>query len=234
MNPETEELLGGLLNFVSLAEKERRLIAAELHDQLLFDLRELALIVRRLQKASAVPGISESFREGLEKILKGLDEAADEARRVMEHLRPSVLDSFGLFPAMEAFLRRAVETSESFITPRMQVLVKEEDQWLTEEEQLSLYRIVQEAITNICKHAKAANIHLKVFMRGNNLMVQVADDGIGLSGLPDKIAGRGMENIRFRAQLIGAVVEWRPNEPQGTLLEITVQKRGVDHEHSDR
>jgi signal transduction histidine kinase len=81
---------------------------------------------------------------------------------------------------------------------------------LTPTEQIQLYRIVQEALNNVCRHAKAKKVELRVAVAyQRELVIAVIDDGIGLAATPENPTGHGMANIRSRANLIGAEVEWR-------------------------
>ncbi|HVN82396.1 MAG TPA: hypothetical protein VMW38_25645 [Terriglobia bacterium] len=227
LNSETNELLEGMVNFVRMAENERRMLAAELHDQLLCDLREISMIVRRLQVAASNLSVPGSFQEDLERIIAGLSGAADGARQVMEDLHPSILDSFGIYAALEGCLRRGAQLSDPPFSPRMQLKIKEDELQLGEEELLALYRIIQEGITNVSKHARAQNVELSSFRQEAALVVRLADDGIGPSGVLSKQAGRGIANMRFRAQLIGADIQWLPNTPCGTIVEIRFQGSGM-------
>lgn len=230
MNPAPQDLVDGLLNFVSIAEDERKLLAAELHDQLLCDLREASLITRRVLEDEQTELRSEA-RTRLCKIIEGLEQAANEARRIMENLRPSVLDTFGLRPALEAALRRAAEHSLPPLLPRLDINVTEEElEQLNEEEQLAVYRIVQEALTNACKHASATSLALSLCRDGDALVVQVIDDGVGLpASAAAQEQSRGMENMRFRAQLIRATLAWRANDSgSGTTVELRLGLKGTE------
>lgn len=228
MNPAPQDMIDGLLNFVSLAEDERKLLAAELHDELLCDLREASLITRRVLEDEESE-LRVEARTRLCKIIAGLEQAANEARRIMENLRPSVLDSFGLRPALEAALRRAAEHTAPPLLPRLDINIAEAElEQLNEEEQLAVYRIVQEALTNACKHAGATSLALRLCRDGDALVVQVIDDGVGLPAAASAHEqSRGMENMRFRAQLIRATVAWRANAPgSGTIVELRLGLKG--------
>jgi signal transduction histidine kinase len=223
MNPAPQDLIDGLLNFVSLAEDERKLLAAELHDELLCDLREASLITRRVLDDERQELRAEA-RANLSRIIAGLEQAANEARRIMENLRPSVLDSFGLRPALEAALRRAAAASVPPLLPRLHIEVTEEElEGLSEEEQLAVYRIVQEALTNSSKHARAQSLTLSLRRDGEQLLTQIIDDGVGLPPSSAHEQSRGMENMRFRAQLIRATLRWRAGRGEaegGTVVEL--------------
>jgi two-component system sensor histidine kinase UhpB len=227
MKQAPQDLIDGLLNFVSIAEDERKLLAAELHDQLLCDLREASLITRRvLDDESNLP---ESVRQGLGRIIESVEQATNEARRIMENLRPSVLDSFGLRSALEACLRRAARNSEPPFRPHLEISVEEKDlDCLEEEEQLALYRIVQEALCNISKHARATSVQLMLNKEEDEtLLVRVVDNGVGLQPCQGGAQARGMENMRFRAQLIRASLCWKENGEQGgTVVELRLRLKG--------
>ncbi|HEY0386246.1 MAG TPA: ATP-binding protein, partial [Pyrinomonadaceae bacterium] len=157
-----------------------------------------------------------------------LEQAANEARRIMENLRPSVLDSFGLRSALEDSLRRAAEYSEPPLLPRLHIEVTEAElDRLCEEEQLALYRIVQEALTNASRHAHATTLTLRMCRSGDELLVQVIDDGVCLPETGAGARARGMENMRFRARLIRAALEWRVNQARGgTTVELRLGLHG--------
>ena len=220
------DLIDGLLQFVTLAESERKLLAADLHDQTLSDLRELARIARRLFELPEEK-MSPEVRDGLGYIVTGLGETMNEVRRAMESLSPSALDTLGLLPALENCLTRAASASERPFATRFACLVKEEDVRLTETEQLLVYRIVQEAINNISTHAHARSVELLVARVGDELFIRVVDDGRGMTESGELGRARGLENMRYRARLIGANLTWlRGMGGQGTAVEVYVPMKG--------
>ena len=216
------DLIEGLLQFVTLAESERKLLAADLHDQTLSDLRELARIARRLFELPDEK-MSPEVRDGLGYIVTGLGEAMNEVRRAMENLSPSALDTLGLLPALENCLTRAAAGSEEPFATRFACLIKEEEVHLTEIEQLLVYRIVQEAINNISTHAHARSVELLVARVGPDLFIRVVDDGRGMTESGELGRARGLENMRYRARLIGASLTWlRGMGGRGTAVEVYV------------
>lgn len=220
------ELIEGLLQFVTLAESERKLLAADLHDQTLSDLRELARIARRLVDLPDEK-MSPEVRDGLGYIVTGLGEAMNEVRRAMENLSPSALDTLGLLPALENCLSRAASACERPFATRFACLIKEEEVRLTEIEELLVYRIVQEAINNISSHAHARSVELLIARVGDDLFIRVVDDGRGMTESGELGRARGLENMRYRARLIGASLTWlRGMGGQGTAVEIYVPMKG--------
>jgi signal transduction histidine kinase len=217
-----QELIEGLLQYVTLAEGERKLLAADLHDQTLFDLRELAQLARRLSDKLRDSPLSE-VRAGLVQLTEGIEAAMDEVRRAMESLSPSALDTLGLLPAIENCLERASASCEKPFATRFSAFGREEQIPLSEIEQLLVYRIIQEAFNNIAKHAGARSVEVLIVQTGANLFIRVTDDGDGMIASGDLRRARGLENMRYRARLIGAQLTWlRATGGRGTVVEMRV------------
>lgn len=227
-----QEVVEGLLQFLSLVEGERKLLAADLHDQTLADLRELAQLARRLaNRESSEP----AMRQGLLQLVAGLDSTMDEVRRVMERLSPSSLDTLGLLPAIEDCLLRVSNTCDPPIATRFSCLVREDQITLNETEQMLLYRIVQEALNNISKHAGASSVELLVAQFGGDLFVRITDDGCGFRSSENLRVARGLINMRYRAQLMGARLTWlRASADRGTAVEIRVPMKKKETMNDER
>jgi len=223
------ELIDGLLQFVTLAEGERKLLAADLHDQTLSDLRELARLARRLFEKPE-EAMTQEVRNGLAKLIFGLESAMDEVRRAMENLSPSALDTLGLVPAIESCLTRAAESSERPFLTRFACPAKLDDVELTDTEQLLVYRIVQEALNNISKHASARFVEIVIIRESDGLLIRVSDDGKGMTVSGDLRRARGIDNMRYRARLIGAELTWlRATGRRGTVVELRLPIETEDY-----
>src|SRR5262249_15153043 len=122
--------------------------------------------------ASSDPEVLEHFKRVQDALLAGVD----LKRRVVESLRPTLLDNLGLFPA----LRRQVADSCGRAGIRCIERYAKEELNLNPEAAIAIFRIVQESLTNILKHSRARNVEIIVEPRGNWLAVQIRDDGIGL------------------------------------------------------
>ena len=215
-----EQLIEGLLQFVTLVESERKLLAADLHDQTLSDLRELARLARRLFDKPE-DAMTQEVRNGLAKLIYGVETAMDEVRRAMENLSPSALDTLGLVPAIESCLTLASQKSERPFLTRFACPVRVDNINMTETEQLLLYRIVQEALNNISKHAAARFVEIVIMREGESLLIRVSDDGRGMTVSSDLRRARGIENMRYRARLIGADLTWlKATGRRGTVVEV--------------
>jgi signal transduction histidine kinase len=223
-----QDLIEGLLQFVTLVEGERKLLAADLHDQTLSDLRELARLARRLfEKPEGA--MNQEVRNGLAKLIYGLESAMDEVRRAMENLSPSALETLGIVPAIESCLTRASQSAERPFLTRFACLARDVDFNLSETEQLLTYRIVQEALNNISKHAAARFVEIVILREGGSLLIRVSDDGRGMTVSADLRRARGIDNMRYRARLIGAELTWlRATGRRGTVVELRVPIRSEE------
>jgi len=208
---QREELGARTAGMLAGQEEERRRLAADLHDQVLPDLRRIAGDFEHLRPRA----------NGLEPDLARLEGevrgAMDSVREVMEALRPSALDVLGLSDALEAYLRRSAERC----TPPLVVTVRRvgPEPVLAPQVSLELYRICQEAINNVVRHAAGTRAGLEVRSEAGGLTLAVWDAGPGCNptGRP---GGHGLGNIRQRAELIGAAVEWRSRPEGGTWFEV--------------
>jgi two-component system sensor histidine kinase UhpB len=140
----------------------------------------------------------------------------------METLSPSVLEHLGLGAAIEDCLRRGSERS-GFKVRFKNKLSSDDLDCLSMVEQVLLYRLAQESITNICKHAGASTVRATLEREENNLAIRIVDDGKGMDLAKARGDSRGMKYQRYRADLVGAIIGWAPGENgKGTTVEISV------------
>lgn len=200
-------------------EEERKRIARELHDdtaQIMASLLIRLRVAQRTQDRSQRDAVLEDLREGLAQALDGV-------RRYARGLRPPALDELGLVPAIEAYAREVTESSG------LALEVGEEpiDGLLSPEAELALYRIVQEALTNACRHAHASRVRVKVAPADHRVIASVEDDGRGFS-VEDAIgAGHrlGLFGMRERASYVGGNVEVTSELGVGTRVTASVPTR---------
>jgi signal transduction histidine kinase len=195
------------LQLVQETENERSRIARDLHDQTLADLRRLLLI--------APP-----FREAIESI-------STEVRRICEDLSPSVLQNVGLTPALEWALEQSVRPlpGEPACKATFSCAAGTDERLsLDGNVALQIYRMVQEALSNAGRHASATEVRLSVTLDGSGtLEITVEDDGRGFD-VRAAAAGRGLANVRSRASLIGADVEWSARPGGGTIFRLRQER----------
>ena len=241
----TQELTQRAVGFVDLVERERRLFAADLHDQILPDLRALLSDLEATPSFSSpvAPPLSPSLtppvfplHQDLPVSLHGeptpremahtLKETMANIRDMMESLRPSALEMLGLIPAMESELRKATSRQRPPLVPVFSASEEARDQKFNAFIEVSLFRIMQEAVNNACRHAKAKSVWVQIGVEEGEWWMQIEDDGIGLPPEDRRKRGNGLENMQYRANLIGARLTWKiPDTPQGTLVELRLSLR---------
>lgn len=179
-------------------EQERRRIAEELHDDTSSLFRQASMSINRvLQDQSAV-------EKHVSQAMELLNEAQRNVREITQDLYPAQFEKFTMTENIERLVRRAeVAKLEAEIDDQTAGRINN----LRESNRLAVYRITQEALTNITKHAQATHVKLTIKNEGKNLSFTISDDGKGLgSGREDS---RGLETMRSRATLVGAQISWR-------------------------
>jgi two-component system NarL family sensor kinase len=200
---------------IDTQEEERGRVARELHDgisQMLVAVRyTLELTRRRLIKQD------DRIGESLDKGIDGLGGAIQEVRRISRDLRPGVLDDLGLGPALQSLSDDFGQRTGVDITVETVVFRNRLDQ----EARIALYRIAQEALTNIERHAaaKTVTISWKGNRRGGQLMI--TDDGLGMPQHTGKQPGLGLRNMQERIEQIGGTLRIR-SSADGTIIDAQV------------
>lgn len=197
------------------AEEERQRIAEDLHDETLPALSSVARMADKLSQElsdNPVPGL---MREKL-------DLAVVEMRRVINDLHPSVLETMGFKPALENLV--AILARETGMESNFQDGDGRTEYNMTNFTKLQLYRIVQEGLNNVQKHSEATIVELNIRENDGFLFIELADNGKGINLKAIRRDAHGLLNIRQRAQLIGAQVEWKKPEkfPTGTELRLKI------------
>lgn len=211
---QREELAVRTAGVLAGAEEERRRLAADLHDQVLPELRQIVIDVERLT------GQANGLAPDLQRLAQEVRGTMDSVRDVMEALRPSALDMLGLGDALESYFRQGARRCD----PPVTVVVRRtgDEPKLTPEQSLGLYRICQEAINNVLKHSQAERAGLELGRNSTTFTVGVWDDGKGLPPSAGTGSGHGLRNMNYRADLIGAQVSWQALEPSGTHVEVSL------------
>ena len=202
---------------VSAREEERRRVARDLHDG---PLQSLMLLWRNLAEVG-----QPTDRRAAAALLEARSRAettADELRRFSRDLRPSVLDDLGLGPALKAEATRLVPDVG------VELQVESSGAWtgrLPMEIELTLFRIAQEALRNIERHAAATRVSMRLEVEPDAYRLSIADDGVGIGSIPRATAlvaaGRlGIVGMQERARLVGASCEVR-STAHGTLVEVS-------------
>ncbi len=206
------------LQIVKQDEVERRMLAADLHDQVLNDLKQIGHKLDEFE-SSHDPTLGSSIKTLL-------TQAMGEIREVMDSLCPSALEHLGLAAAIEDCLRRGSERAGFKGRFRSKLEGNALDA-LSMVEQSLLYRLVQESITNVCKHAQAKTVRASMDVENEHLVIRVSDDGRGIDPSKLRDDSRGLRYMRQRGDLIGATIAWRPGDQgKGTVVEIRMDLSG--------
>ena len=203
------ELRTYLTLFTQAQEEERRRISRELHDDTAQVLIATSRRVARLARSLEGTG-----RERAQDILTDLDAAIESVRRFARNLRPSVLDDLGLLPALEWLATQA--------TTPARLEVSGQERRLPPAVELTVFRLVQEALNNVDKHARAQSAAVRITFLPGGVRVAVKDDGQGFS--PEQAEARaqaghlGLLGLRERVALAGGELGVESAPGQGTTL----------------
>lgn len=192
-------------------EGERTRVARELHDEVGQTLTAMMLQIESL--AAKIPA---QLRDELDELRETTRLGATDVRRIAVRLRPEALEDLGLQSALSALATSFGEHAGIAINRRLQRVAA-----LSEEQELVVYRVAQEALTNVARHARASSVELSLNQVDGEVILRVADDGRGLP--PGALASAtGIRGMRERAMLIGAHLSIGAPEAGGTELVLRV------------
>jgi len=194
-------------------EGERRRIARELHDEIGQSLTVVLLGLKR-----AVDRAPDELREELHAVQETLRSSLNDVGRVARRLRPDVLEDLGLLSALNAL---ATEFSQMSGVP-VQRRLKPDLPALSAEKELVIYRIAQESLTNVARHAHASRVELSLRAEPDAVVLRVADNGRG----EVREEGAGIRGMRERALLINARLDIEAVPGVGTDVRLVVPVRG--------
>jgi two-component system, NarL family, sensor histidine kinase UhpB len=207
----------------SARESERTHVARELHDELGQTLTSLKIDLTRAVRDLIPHQLTPEMIDRMQSMVGGIDVATETVRRLATALRPPALDHLGLAAAIElegaAMTRRTglrVRSSSNLHGPRM-----------TNEQTTAVFRIVQEALTNVVRHAGASAVRIMMRQTPQHISVKIHDNGRGITREAlDDPASIGLLGMRERAELIGARLVISGRAGKGTAILITVPFRG--------
>jgi len=199
---------------LSAQEAERSRIARELHDEVGQTLTAVLLELKRV--ADHAPP---TVRDELHQVQETTRGSLDEIRRIARRLRPGVLEELGLISALKALTTEIAGHSGLSVRRRFDADLPE----LGNEVELVVYRVAQEAITNVARHAHARHLDLTLAHDPAGVDLRIRDDGRGLGQAPE---GSGILGMRERALLIGADLTVGPHPGGGTEVRLRVPTPG--------
>jgi PAS domain S-box-containing protein len=210
----------------SVREEEGTRIAREIHDELgsalmslKWDLEEMDKALSDSENRTRLP----SLQEKIEAMTRLIDATINTVRRISSELRPSVLDDLGL--------AEAIEWQAQQFQARTGIVCRcdcsSEDVILSQEQSTAVFRILQEALTNVLRHAQATEVDITVKREANEVVLMVVDNGRGIT--EDEKTGRlslGLLGMRERAHLVGGRFDINGVEGEGTVVTVRVSIHG--------
>lgn len=204
---------------IKAKDSERKRIASEIHDSL-----GQTLSVARLELDSLSELYNDQkFKEKVVNVSELISGAIQESRAISHDLMPPALIDYGLIPALETMINQVNRSSEvnfSFFHNEP----NEEDERFEEEFETNLYRICQEGVNNILKHAQAKNATVQVIRHPSSLYVSIEDDGVGFpkDGETREGSGLGLKNMANRVAYLGGKIDFESNNGSIITIEISV------------
>jgi signal transduction histidine kinase len=196
---------------MAAAEAERRRWARELHDETLQALAGLKVLLSSAARLDDPGAMRSAMREATQQLTLDIE----SLRSLIAELRPPALDQLGLAPALASLAQRTA--AGNGLEVRADVELSDERR-RTAEAETTVYRVVQESLTNVVKHAHAAAVDLSVRCDGREVEIRVADDGVGFDPDGADATGFGLLGMRERVELAGGELSVRPRREGGTVI----------------
>ena len=214
-----EKLRSLTSQLITVEEEEKRHLATELHDSIGQLLALCRIKMGELEKITEVP----DARSLVQEVEERLEEIIWKTRSLTSELGPSVLYQLGLEPALD-WLRDYMKEQYGLLT---KVKFSKKTEIVNEELRVFLFRVIQELLLNVSKHAETDTAQVSVLVESESVRISVEDKGVGfntaiLDTSFDKSTGFGLFSIRERVQHFGGELEFRSEPGDGTRVDITV------------
>ena len=222
LRASTEQLQALSRRLVDVQETERRQFSRELHDRIGQNLTALSINLDIMKSQIGENGNS-ALRTRLDDAATLLESTAGSIENVISELRPPMLDDYGLLPALQwygnEFWRRT--------GIRVSVEGDEHMERVPQSTEIALFRIAQEALNNVAKHAHARHVEIMLMRKGGQVVLTVSDDGMGFEAAPAMASlrrrpGLGMVTMRERTQAVGGRFEIGPAAGRGARVMVKV------------
>lgn len=202
-------------------ERERKRLSAELHDELGQSLMVLKLKMRSIREE--LHSAQDTLQAGCDDAIRYLNEVTENVRRISRDLSPSILEDLGLSAAIKWLANTFAKHSHI----ECALDLADIDGLFAEEERITIYRMFQECLTNVAKHAKASHVFLTIENRGESVFFCVEDNGKGFdpqdatSRMPGK-KGLGLAALHERTRMLGGSVVLTSQEGSGTKISFVI------------
>ena len=214
----TRELSELSTHLQQFAEKEKSELARHLHDELGGLLTAAKMDLSWLQsRVTEAP-----YKERLAQLGSVLDEAMNLKRRVVEDLRPSLLDHFGLPTALRAHVEHVCTKAAL----QCNVMMSEDAETMPKDLQIALFRVIQEGLANVVRHAHAQQVRLAVTADAQRYLLMLTDDGCGMK-MDDSTFrwSHGLAGMRHRVNAMGGTFAIESSPAEGTTLRIEIPRK---------
>ncbi|MEF9907944.1 HAMP domain-containing sensor histidine kinase [Streptomyces sp. P9-A2] len=191
-------------------EAERRRIAAELHDEVGQSMTAILLALKQVADEAPAP-----LRDDIHQVQEITRASLDEVRRLVRRLRPGVLDDLGLISAVTSLATEFATHTGLRVHRRFGTDLPTLDNGT----ELVIYRVAQESLTNVARHAEARSATVSLYRDDERVVLEVTDDGRGIGAAHE---GAGLRGMRERALLIGATLDVTPVARTGTRIRLAV------------
>lgn len=211
----TQELRNLARHMEQVREEEKAKLAREIHDELGHTLTALAIGIRRLRTTTEENERLEKSKE-LSELVKS---ASNTSKQIMSDLRPSILEDLGLVAAIE-WLAREFKSRHDV---SCHVTAHEAQISISDETAIALFRITQESLTNIAKHAKASEVEIVLTFQNKEILLLISDNGQGFAvGWSTKEGSYGLQGMRERAIALGGELTVESNSNKGLQLLVRI------------
>ncbi|HLX23529.1 MAG TPA: CHASE3 domain-containing protein [Usitatibacter sp.] len=198
------------------SEREKASLARELHDELGGILTPAKMDIAWLEGRL---GSNPDFGERMRRVSQLVDQAIDLKRRIIENLRPSLLDHLGLAAALQWYVEEACKSANLECTFN----VSDHLERLPSDLEIALYRVIQESLTNAIRHANCKRIDLSVERTDRGLALSIADDGVGIGDIEAaKKVSHGLAGMSHRVRSVNGTIDIRSAKGAGTRVEVFV------------
>jgi two-component system sensor histidine kinase UhpB len=208
-----EERSASTARALTAQEAERRRIAQELHDEVGQSLTVVLLGLRQ-----AMDRADPEVARVLESVQETTRSSLEEVRRIAQRLRPGMLEDLGLLTSLSSLASEFTNASGVPVSRGFGPGLPP----LDPATELVVYRVAQEALTNVGRHARARSVELGLTRQGSSVVLRVADHGQGIRDRTGGFEGAGIQGMRERALLVGGTLDIRPREGGGTEVRLVV------------
>ncbi|MCB2205979.1 PAS domain S-box protein [bacterium] len=203
-----------------IREEERLILSREIHDGLGQSLTALKIDISYLRRLRNQKGTTaEQEEDAMQSMGSLVEQLISQARHLAWQMRPGMLDQLGLSDALRQHAHDISRRNELQLTDRIEDIGENLDPRAA----LALYRIAQEAMTNILRHAHAKKISVTLRQRTQRIFLEITDDGVGISPRDsEQSSSMGLISMRERAELLGGNIDVLPGDDGGTVVRVTV------------